>query len=614
MIQLLLPFLLGLALAAALVPFCRIVAGRLRIVAHPRDDRWHRTTVPLLGGVAIAVALGVGSLATGIAPSIAVPLIAGLVICAFGLVDDYLSLRPTTKLIAQISMAAALVYFGYSLHWLESRLLDSLLTIAWVVGLTNAFNLLDNMDGLCAGIALIVALMLVVGFYTGVTRERAFAEMTYLAILAGATAGFLIFNFPPASIFMGDSGSLLLGFSLASLTLSPDGVRGSRADVVSVITAPVFVLLIPIFDTTLVTLLRLLSGRSPATGGRDHSSHRLVAMGLSERTAVLVLCSLAALGGIIGNTLRHAEGWSTLIAALFLVAMCLFAVYLARIKVYEDTTVPTGARALTPLVGEFLYKRRVAEVVLDFCLITIAYYGAYRLRFEGEDFLKHAETFYQSLPIVLAAQLIAFFVVGVYRGIWRHFSLMDGVTIAKGVVLGTAAYQLIILNLYRTVSYSQTVFLIYATLLVVLVTVSRASFRLMGEFIQRQRTSSRRAVIYGTGHNVSLALRELRDRQGTPLKVIGFIDEDRWIARTRVHGYPVLGAYDALGPLIAAREVEVVILNQPLAEDRVAVLETLCNEHQVSLLRLHVWIEELVTTDGASPATDLRAKLRNARR
>jgi UDP-GlcNAc:undecaprenyl-phosphate GlcNAc-1-phosphate transferase len=614
MTQVLLPFVLSLAGAAALVPLCRVIAMRTNVVAHPRDDRWHRTTVPLLGGVAITVSLALGTLMSGIAPQIVVPLVGAVLIFLVGLVDDVITLRPATKLIAQISVAAGLVYFGYSLHWFESRLLDSLLTIVWVVGLTNAFNLLDNMDGLCAGIALIVAVMLLVGFYTGVTRDRATAEITYLALLAGATAGFLLFNFPPASIFMGDSGSLLLGFSLAALTLSPEGIRGSRADVVSVITAPVFVLLIPIFDTTLVTLLRLFSGRSPAVGGRDHSSHRLVAMGLSERTAVLVLCALAALGGVIGNALRHAEGWSTLIAALFLLAMSLFAAYLARIKVYEDAADVSGARALTPLVGEFLYKRRVAEVMLDFCLITIAYYGAYRLRFEGDEYLSNAETFYQSVPIVLASQLIAFFIVGVYRGVWRHFSLMDAVTIAKGVVLGTATYQLIILNLYRTVSYSQTVFLIYAVLLVVLVTVSRASFRLMGEFIQRQRTSSRRAVIYGTGHNVALALREMRDSHGTPLRVIGFVDEDRWIARTRVHGYPVLGGYDSLLSLIASRAVDVVILNQPLDDERVSELETLCRAEHVSLHRLHVWVEELVTPEGVSPATDLRAKLRSGRR
>ena len=611
---LILPFLLGLGLAAALVPLCRRIAARAGVVSHPREDRWHRDTVPMLGGLAIGLAILLGAAVSGIAVQMAVPLAAAMLMCAVGLVDDVISLKPATKLIAQICLAAALVFFGYRLHWLDSALVDNLLTIVWVVGLTNAFNLLDNMDGLCAGIALIVAVMLLLGLYTGVTRERATSEMTYLAVLAGATGGFLLFNFPPASIFMGDGGSLLLGFSLAALTLSPEGVRGSRADVVSVITAPVFVLLIPIFDTTLVTALRLLSGRSPATGGRDHSSHRLVAMGLSERTAVLVLCSLAALGGAIGNTLRHAGGWSILPAALFGLAMSLFAVYLARIKVYDDAKAAPGARALTPLVGEFLYKRRVAEVMLDFCLITIAYYAAYRLRFEGDEYPLNAEAFSQSLPVVLAAQLIAFFIVGVYRGMWRHFSLMDGVTIGNGVLLGSIVSYVAVVNLYSNVSYSQSVFLIYAVMVGVLVTVTRASFRLMGEFVQRQRTSSRRAIIYGAAQNVPLAIRELYDREGVPLKVIGFVDDDLRIARSRVHGYPVFGSFETLRDRIASHAVDVVILNHAIDDDRLGALEASCQEHRVSLLRLHVWVEELVTTDGVSPATNLRAQLRHHRR
>ena len=219
-----------------------------------------------------------------------------MAVFVIGLVDDILLLKPASKLVSQIAVAALLVYFGFRLHWLESRLLDSVLTMVWVVGLTNAFNFLDNMDGLCAGIALIVAIMLLAGFWTGVSRENAAPEMTLLATLAGAAAGFLVFNFPPASIFMGDSGALLFGFSLAALTLGQEGVRASRSDVLSVIAGPAFVLLIPIFDTTLVTVARLLSGRSPAKGGRDHSSHRLVAIGLSERDAVLVLWGLASHG------------------------------------------------------------------------------------------------------------------------------------------------------------------------------------------------------------------------------------------------------------------------------------------------------------------------------
>jgi UDP-GlcNAc:undecaprenyl-phosphate/decaprenyl-phosphate GlcNAc-1-phosphate transferase len=604
-------FALGLGLSAALVPVCRVIARRFGVVAHPRDDRWHRTTVPLLGGLALAVTLLVGMLVTRAAFEMVVPLAAALLISIVGLVDDVLSLKPATKLIAQIALAAALVYFGYRLNWLESRLLDSLVTIVWVVGLTNAFNLLDNMDGLCAGIALIVAVMLMVGISTGVTRDLAGSQLTYLALLAGATAGFLIYNFPPASVFMGDGGSLLLGFSLAALTLSPEGVRGSRADVVSVITAPVFVLLIPIFDTSLVTALRLLSGRSPARGGRDHSSHRLVAMGLSERTAILVLCFLAAVGGAIGNLLRQAEGWSIAAGGLFVLAMGLFAAYLARIKVYDDPALATPARgAVTPLVGEFLYKRRVAEVMLDFCLITIAYYGAYNLRFEGGEYLRNVEAFYESLSVVLATQLVAFFIVGVYRGVWRHFGLMDGVTIVKGVVLGTATTQLIVLYAYQYANYSRTVFLIYAVLLGVLVTVSRASFRLMGEFVQRQSSSSLRAVIFGAGENAAVALRELLERQGSAFKVLGFVDDDPRIARMRVQGYPVLGTFDALTAFVDARAVDVVMLNHPLDDERLAGLEARCQAAGVILLRLQISIEELVTNSGPSPAARLRAQLR----
>jgi len=191
---------------------------------------------------------------------------------------------------------------------------------------------------------------------------------------------------------------------------------------------------------------------------------------------------------------------------------------------------------------------------------------------------------------------------------------MDGVTISNGVVLGSVVSYVLVVNLYGAIGYSQSVFLIYAVMLVVLVTVSRASFRLMGEFVQRQRTSTRRAIIYGAAENAPLAIRELYDREGTPLKVIGFVDDDLRIARSRVHGYPVLGSADALNDQIAARRVDVVILNHTLDDDRLSALEALCQQHRISLLRLHVWVEELVGPDGVSPATNLRTQLRSARR
>ena len=466
-----LPFLAGFLIALALVPVARLLAHRTDIVARPRNDRWHRGTIPLLGGVAMAGGMFFGAILLNVSDDIVVPLSAAMAMFVIGLVDDALALKPATKLIAQIAMAATMLYFGYRLNWLDSRLLDSVLTMVWIVGLTNAFNLLDNMDGLCAGIALIVALMLIAGLAGGAAAERAGPEVMFLSLLAGSVAGFLVFNFPPASIFMGDSGALLLGFSLATLTLGHEGVRASRSDVVSIIAGPAFVLLIPIFDTTLVTVSRVLSGRSPAMGGRDHSSHRLVAIGLSERSAVLVLYSLAAVGGIIGIALRSAsDGISLAAGGVFLLAMCGFAVYLSRVHVYED--LPDTAK-VTPLWGEFLYKQRIVEVLIDASLTALAYYGVNQWYFDPEAYLGNAENFYRALPLVVSGQLVAFFIVGLYRNSWQYESLKDTVKIGSGVLLGTVGAQLALIVIYQYFSHSIPVFALYAASLTVLVTVSR---------------------------------------------------------------------------------------------------------------------------------------------
>jgi UDP-GlcNAc:undecaprenyl-phosphate GlcNAc-1-phosphate transferase len=452
---------LSFAASVALVPICKRAAFRFDCVARPRDDRWHRKVTPLFGGVAIGLTLFAGLGLSGAASHLAVVAAGAAIIFVVGLVDDVISLKPSTKLIVEFALASLLLFYGYRLNWLNSVTLDSLLTLVWVVGVTNAFNLLDNMDGLCAGIALIVGTALLVEVAS--RGDVAAAQAAYLAVLIGATGGFLVYNVNPASIFMGDSGSLLLGFSFAALTLNSATEAASQSNVLSIVAAPVLVLLIPILDTTLVTVMRTLSGRSAATGGRDHSSHRLVAMGLSERTAVAVLWMLAAIGGGVGLATRFLSlSWSGLAAVLFVVGMALFAVYLARIRVYEDAD-EAPSKGITPLAIDFMYKRRVGEVLLDFCLVASAYYFAYRLRFEGpEDFMKEFRNFTTSLPVVLASQLIAFFIMGVYRPVWRYFGLMDAVVVVKGVALGTVAVQLFYLYLYRFFSYSRTVFVIYA--------------------------------------------------------------------------------------------------------------------------------------------------------
>ena len=405
-----------------------------------------------------------------------------------------------------------------------------------------------------------------------------------------------MYNVHPASIFMGDSGSLFIGASLATVTLGLGGAAGGQSSVLAVIAVPAFVLLIPILDTTLVTVSRLLSGRTPATGGRDHTSHRLVAIGLSERRAVATLWGLAAIGGGIGVFVRHFEpGWSLVLGALFLVAMALFAVYLAQVRVYEDAGQAPGGGAITPIVVNFVYRRRVAEVLLDTLLVAIAYYAAYRLRFEGDDWGEQFPLFLESLPIVVGVQMMALFVTGVYRGVWRHFSLMDGVVFVQGVVAGVTAIVVTLVFAYRFDGYSRTVFAIYVLLLLALLLASRSSFRLMGEFVRRRRPAGERVVVYGADDAGVGALREVVGGSTAGVQIVGFIDEDDSRHGARVHGYRVLGGYDALAALIAAGEVDSVVLGAgPAGAGRLHALERLCAGRGVALSRIRVQVENLV--------------------
>jgi UDP-GlcNAc:undecaprenyl-phosphate/decaprenyl-phosphate GlcNAc-1-phosphate transferase len=408
----------------------------------------------------------------------------------------------------------------------------------------------------------------------------------------------------PASIFMGDAGSFLLGFSFAALTLNASHTSASRSDVLSIVAAPVLVLLIPIFDTTLVTLSRWFSGRSASQGGRDHSSHRLVALGLSERGAVALLWLLAAIGGGIGIALdfsnRSWTAWSVAAAAGFLVGMALFAAYLAGIRVYDDVDAHVDPDAVTPIVVGFVYKRRVAEVLLDCALISLCYYVAYRLRFEDPyEFVNNVDQFFRSFPIVLAAQLIAFFAVGIYRGAWRHFGMMDTINVAKGVFLGTVGSLLFILFVYHFFAYSRTVFAIYAVLILIAVTLSRASFRLVGEFVQRQRRTGTRVVIYGAGDGGGLVIRELLN-QSADQRLVGFIDDDPRKTGIRVMGYPVLGGHSALTVLINSGSVDSIVISaRTMPPERLHNLTTLCSERSVKLSRLRVGLESLIESEGA---------------
>jgi UDP-GlcNAc:undecaprenyl-phosphate GlcNAc-1-phosphate transferase len=323
----------GLFLALLTTPACRWLARGLGVVAHPRQDRWHRKPTALLGGPAMAIAWVLILLALGLfrVPMLATVLCGAAALLLVGLVDDVRPFGAPAKLVATVLVGAGMVALGLELRVTHVAVVDALITLAWIVTVTNAFNLLDNMDGLAAGIAAIAAALRLVFFLMDGNVEGA----AVCAGLAGVTLGFLVYNSHPASIFMGDAGSLFLGSAVSGLSLI-GGYPYSRGTL-SVVLFPALVLLVPIFDTTLVTVTRFLRGRPIFQGGQDHTSHRLVALGLSERRAVWILYAVALSSGGVALTLyRFGLDYAGVAIGLIIAGLGSFAVTLSRLNVYPD--------------------------------------------------------------------------------------------------------------------------------------------------------------------------------------------------------------------------------------------------------------------------------------
>ncbi len=281
-------------------PLLRRLAQRTNFMAYPATRRLHLTPMPMLGGVAIYLGLVAAVVVGGMRTYRELLGVIGgaTVMTLFGLWDDRVDLKPLVKLLGQVIAGLILIWAGIQVKLFDSQVLNIGLTLFWVLGITNAINFQDNMDGLAAGLATVAS-----GFFF----VLAFAEglglvATLAAATLGASIGFLYYNFNPASLFMGDAGSLLLGYVLAVLGIKLEFAAQTRAATWII---PIAILGVPIFDTTLVVISRLRRGKHPYQGGKDHTSHRLVSiLGMTHARAVMSLYMVAGALGLIAILLR----------------------------------------------------------------------------------------------------------------------------------------------------------------------------------------------------------------------------------------------------------------------------------------------------------------------
>jgi len=538
-----------------------------RLVAVPTGERWHERETPTFGGVGIFVGFVAGvlvALAVGAvewSSELGGILAGAALLFTAGLLDDLRHLSPLAKLAAQVTAAVIVLASGLEVEIVGNDVLAWAIGILWLVVITNAFNLLDNMDGLAATLAAIAC-----GYFAidAVTEHESETVLVLSLALGLACAAFLPFNLRPgraAHVFMGDSGSQVLGFGLASLALASSWtVAGTTT---ATILLPLLILAIPILDTTLVTLKRLAERRPVTQGGRDHTSHRLVYYGLSEAKAVLLLALVA---GAIGATALayNVLDNGRLTAFGVLVTFVLLVQFGSFLSDLEERS-RRGAPGPEPSLWRALVfePRRLVEVVVDFVVLCGSFLAAYLLVVGGTGTENERSVFLSALPVLLGARYVAFVAFGVYRRVWRFATARDALPIGIACVVSAVAAYLVLVALRPIGSFPAVeIFVVDAVLATVRVGASRMTLRLLPE-LQGRRRHRRRVLVVGAGAAGRGLARELRETHQA--RVVGFLDDNPRVRRRRILGITVVGSTDEAARAIGSTRAEEVLVTIPAA-------------------------------------------------
>ncbi len=599
------------AVSLCLTQLVRWAAPRLGAVDQPADRKMHRVPVPRLGGVAVVGAMAATFLVAahtsflqhhaGIADSTLWRgfLAGGAVIFVCGIWDDFRPLSARTKFLAQCVAGGIAIWSGVHLdrvalagdHVLELGILSIPLTLMWIVGITNAFNLIDGLDGLAAGLGSIAAgTCAAVFLYAG-----AIEDATVLLVLMGALLGFLPFNFNPARVFLGDSGSLVLGYLLSVMVITGSQKYATATAVI----IPLLTFGVPIIDTLLSMVRRMLNGNYRGAGDRiswksamvalkqvfiadrDHIHHRLMARGLSHRGAVLVLYAAAAALSMLAlvSVLAH---YRNALLLLMTVAVAT-AIGIAKLG-YLGSGVSRLGSALQR-VDRPKFDRSFFFGFTDLLLVAIAYWGAYALLVSHHDQTAVFQWYLNMFPVVALVQLSIFWMSGLYRGLWRAVGVGDLMRVAVAVSIGGAlSYSLVMIS--QPPDGADSAFVVHTLALGWLMGGLRSAYRLVDHSQFFGVLTARPALIYGAGLGGRLLLRELRQNAARGFHAVGFIDDDQSLQGRLISGIPVLGNSQGLEVLLPEKRIEALIVSsQAITGPLLQQVLMVCRDYGVRVVR-----------------------------
>ncbi len=609
---LLVPFLIAAGLVLFFVPPVRTVLTKLGLVDQPSARRINKMPVPRGGGVALFA----GTLMTGafwrmVTGSYApwtsheqyrMFLLASALIVFVGFIDDAFDLKPVLKLIGQVAVALLLYASGISLGdavWFDvPPFIDCAITLGWYIIIINAFNLIDGMDGLASGLALIGS----IGLAVCLIGRGKIADAVPLVILAGGCLGFLRYNFNPASIFLGDCGSMFLGLILATVPL----LTGGKSAFLASLGVPLLIMGVPLFDTVLAIWRRSMRAMIPDADGRhefarimmpdmEHLHHRFLSTGLTQRRAAWALYIMSLVMVLVGVGASFFSSRSTGIILIgTLVVIAIMVRHLSRVELW-DTGRAFLTMSKTPRFAKFLLPFYVLADILVFLLSWI---GSFHIAFPFVQNLHLVSVF----PIFLSAAMSAMLVTGVYRRVWnradaRDFAILV-IAVLGGWIVGVSAAIIFDIR-YDGFNRQTSIFLLLSLLPVLLIRIGRllvANLMVSSETLRLiWDEKARRCIAYGAGERYNMLDVSLRGSMlgSRNTVIVALIDDNPHLHGRIVHGQKVLGGIGEIDKFIRVYKPDTLLItallepnNRILALDAakrfgLAVLEWRCGVEEV---------------------------------
>ena len=581
---------LPICISLTLTPFAIRFAKYIGAIDKPDERKIHKSPIPRMGGLApfisflatitIIYFLFPASKLTTYMSSLNWMIAASslFIILLLGICDDIWVLRPGKKFFVQL-VAGSLVYFAgfrfssftlpFSSNIIELGALSYPLTVIWVIGITNAFNLIDGLDGLASGIAIISC-----STVSAIAILHHDVTITIISVaLAGSLIGFLKYNFNPAKIFLGDSGSLFLGFTLAFLSLQ-SSTKGSTAFSILI---PVLALGVPVIDTLMAMLRRMLNWFLPEQSlkpsiisrlhsmflpDRRHIHHQLLAQGFSQREAVMVLYLVSCAFGMCAFFVTA----GSINSSFIVIGVGIFAAIAAKKLGYREMSVIRNGILLKVYCFTFL-KHSIIQIFLDAFSVLIAFFISVWLISPANLFNKGLRYLAYSLVVIGTTQLFAFVLGGLYKHTTPLLGLGDFMQIIKSTFIAVmiTAGILSIFPLISILTHLALVVMLDFYFLVTLIVGSRITFHTLNYIFNRESSKGKKILIYGADYKGLIALQVLLNNKGNEINPVGFLDDDPALEGKYLNGYPIFGSHWRLVRMLRKNIVdEIIVANEEI--------------------------------------------------